>query len=105
MVPESFHAHTLTCCQALTLLLCGENLCVSQTAVSNIPDAEAEHGMREEELGHCGECGLAFVKILPQLHHIQNLVKERQRQVRPGVKWDCSVQTKKIQRKCEKGAQ
>lgn len=69
---------------------------MSQTAVSNISDAEAEHGMREEELRHCGECGLAFVKILPQLHHIQNLVKEWQRQVRPEVKWDCSVQTKKL---------
>lgn len=55
---------------------------MSQTAVGDISDAEAEHGMREEKLGHCGESGLAFVKILPQLHHIQNLVKEWQRQVR-----------------------
>lgn len=65
--------HTHTCCQVLAVLLCRENLSVSQAAVSDVSDAKAEHGMREQELGNGGKSCLAFVKILPQLHHIQNL--------------------------------
>lgn len=87
MFPQSLLARGHTCRQVLAFLLCGENLRVSQTAVSNVSDAKAEHGMREEELGHCGKSGPAFVEILPQLHHIQNLNKKQwQQQARLRVK-------------------
>lgn len=62
-----------TCCHALTLLLCREDLGVAQSAVGDIPDPEAEHGVGQQELGHRCETGLPFVQVLPELHHVQDL--------------------------------
>lgn len=49
---------------------------MSQTAVGDIPDPEAEHGMRQQELRHGGESGFALIEVLPQLHHVQDLAEE-----------------------------
>ncbi|TNN38903.1 hypothetical protein EYF80_050933 [Liparis tanakae] len=50
-----------------------EDLGVAQSAVGDVPDPEAEHGMGQQELGHRCETGLPFVQVLPELHHVQNL--------------------------------
>lgn len=39
-----------TCGHALALLFCREDLSVSQSAVSDIPDTKAEHGVGQQEL-------------------------------------------------------
>lgn len=82
MTPMS--AHIRTCCQALTFLLCWEDLGVSQTAVGDIPDPKAEHRMRQQELRHGCESGFALLQVLPQLHHVQDLTEERRQIIHVG---------------------
>lgn len=50
---------------------------MSKSAVCNVPDPEAEHGVGNQELGHCREGGLAFLQVLLQLHHVQNLTRKQ----------------------------
>lgn len=42
--------HKHTCCETLALLLSREDLSVSQSAVCDVPDPEAEHRVGQEEL-------------------------------------------------------
>lgn len=70
-----------TCGQAFTLLIRGQNLGVLQPAVGHLADAEAEHRVGHQELGHRREHGFAVVQVLAQLHHIQDLAGDDKLQV------------------------
>lgn len=59
--------------QAVIFLFCWEHLGVPQPAAAHGLDAKAQHWVGKEELWDGAEVSFAFLLVLHQLHHIQDL--------------------------------